>query len=176
MKFIAPLMIEHRLIMRMVRLLEEQLTDIDSGGRADADFIYHAVDFFRTYADRTHHGKEEDILFKALAGKPLSEEHKRIMGELLEEHVCARAKVAGLFEVNARYSGGEKQALGEMKPFLEALISLYPKHIEKEDRHFFIPAMDYFTEPEQELMLKEFFEFDRNMIHEKYRKVVEGFE
>lgn len=176
MKFIAPLLIEHRLILRMVSLLEDQLADIDSGERADAGFISSAVDFLRTYADRTHHGKEEDILFKGLADKPLSEEHRRIMGELLEEHVSARANVRGLSEANKRYSNGEKQALGEMRSFLEALVSLYPKHIEKEDRQFFIPAMDYFTESEQELMLKEFFEFDKTMIHEKYKKVVEGFE
>jgi len=175
-KFIAPLLIEHRLIMRMVDLLEKQREDIDSGTQADGNFISHAVDFFRTYADRTHHGKEEDILFKKLAEKSLSEEHRQTLQELLDEHVSARANVAGLSEANARYLRGEKEALEEISSFLEALVVLYPKHIEKEDRHFFIPVMDYLTSSEQDTMLKDFFEFDRNMIHEKYRKMVEGFE
>ena len=35
----------------------------------DPVFIDTAVDFIHTYADRCHHGKEEDILFKALAAK-----------------------------------------------------------------------------------------------------------
>ena len=46
-------------------------------------------------------------------------------------------------------------------------------HIEKEDKHFFIPAMDYFSKEEQSAMLDEFRVFDRNMIHEKYKKIVE---
>ena len=45
-------------------------------------------------------------------------------------------------------------------------------HIEKEDKHFFIPAMDYFSRDEQQKMLDEFREFDRKMIHEKYRAMV----
>ena len=53
---------------------------------------------------------------------------------------------------------------------------LYPKHIELEDRHFFIPVMDYFTEDEQQKMVGEFFEFDRNIIHNKYRKIAEELE
>jgi hemerythrin-like domain-containing protein len=176
MRFIAPLMIEHRLIMRMIKLLEKQLILIDSGQQADGFFIAQAVDFLQTYADRTHHGKEEDLLFKKLAEKNLSAEHRKVMEELLAEHVIARSKVRGLSEANLRYLQGEEKALGEIRSFLEALVSLYPAHIEKEDKHFFIPVMDYFSEGEQELMLKEFFDFDRNMIHENCRKMVEGFE
>jgi hemerythrin-like domain-containing protein len=169
-------MIEHRLIMRMVKLLEREAGRITSQGTVDTLFISQAVDFFRTYADRTHHGKEEDILFKKLAEKSLSEEHRRIMEELRSEHVLARSKVRGLSEANTRYLKGEEETLGDIRSAIEALASLYPKHIEKEDRHFFIPVMDYFTESEQELMMKEFSEFDKNMIHEKYVKAVEGFE
>jgi hypothetical protein len=33
--------------------------------------------------------------------------------------------------------------------------------------------MYYFSEEEQQAMLAEFWEFDRKMIHEKYKKVVE---
>jgi hemerythrin-like domain-containing protein len=53
---------------------------------------------------------------------------------------------------------------------------LFPKHIEKEDKHFFYPILDYFTGKEQDAMLQEFWEFDKKMIHEKYKKVVEEYE
>ncbi len=33
--------------------------------------------------------------------------------------------------------------------------------------------MDYFSGAEQQAMLDRFWEFDRKMIHEKYRRVVE---
>jgi rubredoxin len=54
------------------------------------------------------------------------------------------------------------------------LVKLYDKHITKEDREFFHPSMKYFTGPEKQSMLEEFNEFDRNMIHEKYRAVLEN--
>ena len=56
---------------------------------------------------------------------------------------------------------------------IEKLVKFYPLHIEKEDKHFFIPVMNYFSTKEQSVMLEKFWVFDRNMIHEKYRKIVE---
>ena len=176
MKPVGPLMIEHRLIERMVRLLKKELDMIDVGKKVDAVFISAAVDFFRTYADRTHHGKEEDILFRELAKKPLTDEHKKIMEELLEEHILARKNVKGLHEANERYSKGDVKAADEIKNFLKTLTNLYPLHIKKEDRRFFIPILEYFSKDEQEKMLKEFYEFDRKMIHERYAKSVERYE
>ena len=176
MKPIAPLMIEHRLIERMVDLLKKESAAIATGKKPDNAFIYAAVDFFQTYADRTHHGKEEDILFRELAKKQLTEEHKKIMDELKEEHARARMNVRGLLDAGRRYAGGAEGAAPKIRSYLDNLIELYPAHIEKEDRHFFIPVMEYFTAEEQEEMLREFYEFDGKMIHEKYKKVVEQYQ
>jgi hemerythrin-like domain-containing protein len=49
-------------------------------------------------------------------------------------------------------------------------------HIRKEDKDFFIPVMAYFSEAEQDAMLDEMWESDRDMIHEKYEDVVEALE
>jgi hemerythrin-like domain-containing protein len=57
-----------------------------------------------------------------------------------------------------------------------ALVALYPGHIEREDRVFFPTAMQYLDRSEQEAMLQEMWEFDKHMIHEKYRAVVERLE
>ena len=59
----APLMIEHRLIERMLSVIRDDLPKIKSKHKVDPVFVDIAVDFIRVYADRTHHGKEEDILF-----------------------------------------------------------------------------------------------------------------
>ena len=58
MKPIGPLMWEHRLIEKMLRLFEGEIKRISELNRLDTVFIDTAVDFIRTYADRTHHGKE----------------------------------------------------------------------------------------------------------------------
>jgi len=169
---IAPLMIEHRLIERMIDVMKEELFLIEKEKKVDPEFIGMAVDFIRTYADRCHHGKEEDILFRDLGGKKLREEHRHRMEELVEEHRWARKVTGRLVEANARYVQGNQEVLSAIADSIKTLIEFYPKHIEKEDRHFFIPCMDYFTEAEKEAMLKEEWEFDRSLIHEKYRNMV----
>ena len=175
MKPIGPLMWEHRLIEKMLSFFERATKKITEQNKVDPLFVDTAVDFIRTYADRTHHGKEEDILFRDLIKKPLSQEHARIMEELVEEHKYARSKVGMLVDAKQRYLKGEN-TLREVVVLLNELANFYPKHIEKEDKHFFYPCMDYFTREEQDRMLTEFYEFDRNMIHEKYRKIVDQVE
>ena len=166
MKPIGPLMREHRLIERMVVVLAKQF---------DPNLIPAAVDFFRTYADRTHHGKEEEILFRALARKPLSPKDSQIMRELIEEHVVARKMVKGLLDAHTRYSAGKMDSPDEVLALVRQLVDFYPRHILKEDRDFFFPCLEYLAADEQAAMLEEFWEFDRRMIHEKYQKVVDAF-
>jgi len=175
MKPIGPLMWEHRLIEQMLRLFEGEIRKINELNRIDTVFVDTAVDFIRIYADRTHHGKEEDILFRDLLKKPLTSEHAKIMGQLVEEHTYSRMIVGKLVEAKERYLKGE-EALQEIIDYLKELAQFYPRHIEKEDKRFFFPILDYFTKEEQDRILHEFWEFDKNMIHEKYRKVVEVLE
>jgi len=164
---------EHRVIERIVPLLRRQVEIMDEVGEADAAFLEKAADFFRVYADRTHHGKEEDILFRALGAKDMSAEHGRVMKELVEEHVQARATVKRLLDARLGWLRGDRGALRVIKEALLGLSEFYPAHIEKEDRRFFLPVMGYFDEAEQESMLEEFSEFDRGMIHWKYQRLLE---
>ncbi len=76
---IQRLMSEHRLIEKMVNLVQKENERIEASGRVDANFIVNAVDFFRTYADKYHHGKEEGILFKGLSKKKLTESDYNMM-------------------------------------------------------------------------------------------------
>lgn len=169
---IGPLMREHRLIERMVDVIKSELIKMSEQTELDPAFVDVAVDFFRTYADRCHHGKEEDILFKELAEKRLSQEDKKIMDELIEEHTYARKTVGVLKEARAKYVQNNKNALNEIETILKELTEFYTKHIEKEDKRFFYPCMNYFAKTELDAMLQSFWDFDRNMIHEKYERIV----
>jgi hemerythrin-like domain-containing protein len=166
-------MIEHRLIERMLELIKRESARIRDTNEINPVFIDNAVDFVRIYADRTHHGKEEDILFRDLAKKNMTSEEKRIMGELIQEHVLGRKTVSDLWDAKKRHFAGDNSALETVVDKLEFLVSFYPRHIEKEDKVFFPAMMKYLPAEEQERMLSEFWEFDRNMIHQKYRDLVE---
>ena len=172
----GPLMTEHRLIERMIAIIKRSLSQIEKEEKVDPVFIDTTVDFIRIYADRTHHGKEEDILFRDLNEKELSEKDRRVMNELIEEHVIGRKITMELVNANSRYRNGDETALTEIASNLSSLAAFYPKHIEKEDKVFFPAARGYFSEAQDQAMLNEFWEFDRKMIHEKYLSVVEAFE
>jgi hemerythrin-like domain-containing protein len=135
-----------------------------------------AVVFIRTYADRTHHGKEEDILFRNLGKRNLSTDDQRVMQELIDEHVFGRRTTQALVNANARYRNGDKTALRDIISKLRTITEFYPEHIEKEDRVFFPSCRTYFTDEEDQAMLAKFWEFDQKMIQEKYKAVVETLE
>jgi hemerythrin-like domain-containing protein len=176
MKPVGPLMWEHRLIEKMLTSLTKHIDKLEKTKIVNPLVIDVAVDFIRTYADRTHHGKEEEILFRDLAQKALTPGLKKIMQELLDDHLWGRKTTAALVAARNSYLQGDESKLAEIIDLARQLTDFYPKHIEKEDKHFFYPCQEYFTKEEQEKMLMEFWEFDRKMIHEKYNKVYEEYD
>jgi hemerythrin-like domain-containing protein len=173
MKPRGPLMIEHRLIEKMIAVIRDQIALMRKQNRVDPIFVDAAVDFIRTYADKTHHGKEEDILFMELETRNISTEDRKVMQELIEEHKFARKQVAELVQAKEYYLAGRKEELKTVLDRLATLIEFYPEHIRREDEAFFPDTEKYFTRDELDAMIGEFWEFDKKMIHEKYKAVVE---
>lgn len=169
---IGPLMIEHRLIERMISVMEKELERTKKEKTANPKFIDTAVNFIRTYADKCHHGKEEKIMFRDLEKKAMKPDDKRIMEELIQEHVQARKMTGQLVEAKTKYENGNEAALVTIIDIMNQLVQFYPKHIEKEDKVFFKPAMEYLTKAERDAMLEEEYEFDKNFIHVVYKDIV----
>ena len=148
MRPVGPLMIEHRLIERMLALLALEHRRIVESKNIDYEFLDVSIDFLKTYVDKYHHGKEEDILFRDLAEKPLSPEDRKMLNELIEEHGRTRKAVERL-ETARRQQADEKYDITEIAKKMETLTKWYPVHIEKEDKHFFVSSMNYLSEKEQ---------------------------
>ena len=128
----SALVAEHRLILRMLDVLERNALRTRRGEFRDYAFYLDAVDFIRTYADRFHHAKEEDILFEELvangmprANSPVAAmlmEHDRGRAFVKEMEAAARAALAG--------KGGQDEAIAaNALGYLELL----REHIAKED-------------------------------------------
>jgi len=169
-------MIEHRLIERMFKLVGAEIDRMKTEGNANPIFIDIMVDFIRTYADRTHHGKEEDILFRDLATKQTTPEDQKGMQKLIDDHIFARKTVKELVEARDAYMKGDTGKLKIIVNKLQTLADFYPEHIRMEDKEFFPATERYFSQQELDAMLAEFWEFDRNMIHEKYKAIIEKME
>jgi hemerythrin-like domain-containing protein len=171
MKPIGPLMMEHRTIERMLAVFARERERMVRTGQIDYGAVRISVDFFKTYIDGFHHGKEEEILFKTLEDRPLSTEDQKVMGELMDEHSRARGIVEKLEKV-VRYREQAHVTLEEVTKNMELLLKWYPAHIEKEDKRFFLHALKYLSIAEQASMLEEIREFDRNFTQVRYSALI----
>ncbi len=169
---IGPLMIEHRLIERMIALLKKEGDRIEREKDIHAGLLETAIDFIRTYVERCHHGKEEEIFYRELDKKAVSDEHRRILEEILDEHRQSRTALAQLEDAKASFLKGDRGSLSRIIGTIRFFVELYPRHIDKEDRHFFLPCMAYFSQEEKDAMLAREHEFDRDLFHQLYKEKV----
>lgn len=123
---------EHRLILRMIALLERKAPPTVAGNYRNWQFYLDGVDFIRNYADRYHHAKEEDVLFEALVENGMPRQNSPVAAMLME-HDQGRAYV-GAMEAAARQAleGHEGQAQTVADNAL-AYAALLKEHIAKED-------------------------------------------
>ena len=169
---VEVLISEHKLILQTVELVKKETKKVDANKKVDPLFIGTIVDFFRTYADRFHHGKEEGILFSELSRKQLNEAHNKMMNELVMEHAFARRTVTELEHANELYVLGKPDAVEKVLELLDTLVHLYPMHIDKEDNNFFFPVMAYFSEHEQKEMLSSFLSFNEDFTDKRYKQLI----
>lgn len=161
---------EHRTIENTMKMFELEIKRISEENRIDPISMYDSIDFIRTYTDLVHQGKEEDILFRELSKKDLLPEHAKIMNDLKKEHIISENIVNKWMAANNRYLD-EEDTFQKFISYLKELTQFYPQHIKKEEKDFYIPIQNYFGTEENAKMILEFVEFDKNILHWKYRKV-----
>jgi len=120
---------EHVLIKRWVALIPAVVDHLDLESGEGRQLIRDGIDMIRSYADRYHHAKEEDILFKYF------DEKSEILQVMYEDHTTGRGHVKAMLEALDRK---DKATLGE---HLLAYRDLLTEHIKKEDEILY-PWMD----------------------------------
>src|ERR1035437_4392271 len=97
MRPIALLSKEHRLIERVLDALTDYADQVERGADVSADDLARFVTWIRGYADASHHGKEEDVLFVRMVAAGMPGDDGPI-GLMLEQHEEGRRLVGVLFE------------------------------------------------------------------------------
>jgi hemerythrin-like domain-containing protein len=126
---IQKLVDEHVLIKRWIALIPKVVNDLDVETEEGQQLIRDGVDMIRSYADKFHHAKEEEILFKYF------DENLEILKVMHEDHTHARGLVKAMLEANERK---DQNAVAEN---LMAYRELLTEHIRKEDEILY-PWMD----------------------------------
>lgn len=130
---------EHRVIERVLLALE-----LAAGQEVASAFYRQALRFLTQYADRCHHGKEEDLLFPVLEARGLPCEGPTSV--MREEHDVGRGHLRSLAQAL------EAQDLAGLRDTSLAYVALMRDHIYKEDELLFPMAQSVLRPDDDEAL------------------------
>lgn len=123
---------EHQLILRMITLLEKNAPLTVEGKYLKWQFYLDGIDFIRQYADRFHHAKEEDILFKALVDNGMPKDNSPVAAMLME-HDQGRSFVRAMEIAVLEAQSGRTDTYQSIAENALGYAALLRGHIGKED-------------------------------------------
>lgn len=165
---------EHEGILFGLQVLEKMSGLLSAGKNVPVDDLKEMVNFFKLFADKCHHGKEEGLLFPEMEKAGIPNENGPI-GQMLLEHEEGRKYIAQM-------SDTFKQDFRPAVFVTPALyyISLLRNHIEKENNVLF-PMGDERIPPDvQKRLLTAFEEHEEKVMgagtHERLHELLDAFE
>ncbi|MCH7819575.1 MAG: hemerythrin domain-containing protein [Candidatus Marinimicrobia bacterium] len=167
---------EHDAILVMLKILEKVCLRLDVGERVEETDLENIVEFFKEFADKCHHRKEEDLLFPALEEYGIPNEGGPI-GVMLSEHVIGRDNVKEMSNSINDYKEGKEYSSKEFAGYARNYIALLTEHIDKENNILFVMADTRIPEERQQSLLLEFERAEEEKIgpgvHEKYHRLLD---
>jgi hemerythrin-like domain-containing protein len=168
---------EHHYIKKVVAALRTIGDRLQGDSEPNVDQLRRIVRFMREFADRCHHGKEEDLLFPAMEEKGVPESGCPL-GALRNDHMHGRKLVTSLREGTESYAAGDRSALQQIRSAIDGICELYPNHIWREDEMVFPMASRIFTQDELADLRRRFetVEEEIGQEHEVFAKFAEELE
>jgi hemerythrin-like domain-containing protein len=175
MKSTDELRKEHEGILLMLHILEAVSQKIRQGDRIAPDKLDKIVEFLSVFADRCHHGKEEDFLFPALEASGIPNKGGPI-GVMLDEHKMGRSLIANLKESADLYRSGEEKASANFASAAGKYVELLRQHILKENNILFPMADNVLSAESDKELFSSFESLERDRIgkgkHEEFHALL----
>jgi hemerythrin-like domain-containing protein len=146
---------EHEAILKMLDATDEVARLLSRGKPVAPQTLSGLVEFLQLFADRCHHGKEEEHLFPALEQKGLPRSGGPI-GVMLNEHEQGRALIQQMGEASQVYAAGRAEGGQAWAVAARGYCSLLRSHIMKENNILFAMAEQLLTETEQQALTEAF--------------------
>lgn len=151
---------EHEVILGMLATLEAIAQQVETGKDVPPSVLLDLQDFFMLYADRAHHGKEEELLFPLLERKGVPRVGGPV-GCMLVEHDQGRELVRGMARNATACAAGEALARRAWVEAAREYANLLRNHIWKENEVLFLMADRVLTSEEQAALAREFEKAER---------------
>jgi hemerythrin-like domain-containing protein len=179
MKATKILMDEHRVIERVLSVLEAAVAKAERGEAVRPGMFLEAADFIKDFADGSHHHKEEGVLFEAMAAAGVPREAGPI-AVMLSEHEQARAYTRAIREAAQRWERGDTAAVSQVATAARGYAALLRQHIAKEDQILFPMAEQAIPRGKHDSVIEAFDQVEpeavRASVHAKYVALAEALE
>jgi hemerythrin-like domain-containing protein len=140
---------EHDAILHVLNIVDKMLSADTKEDVDNLKFGNELVFFLKIFADKCHHGKEEDYLFKELSSRGIPDEGVQV-GELLIEHQQGREYISSMSK------SLESKDLDNFKATAAKYRDLLRTHIDKENNDLFVMADKLLDEARQSELFEKF--------------------
>ena len=157
------LMAEHENIVRFADIMKIKCCNVLEGEVVDTKLFREAIDFVRNYADKHHHGKEEQILFERMLAKlgPVAE--KLVKMGMLVEHDLGRLYMTELEAALNRYDENKNtENKLDILTNMTGYIDLIKRHAGKENAVVFSFADRSLTDEDKAYVDQKTKEFEED--------------
>lgn len=180
MNTIKILVNEHDNIKKVLKVIRKICVGIAEGKEVPHDDLVSIIDFIRNYADKYHHGKEENMLFKDMTAELVDKIGTGPVQGMLIEHDFGRSFVRDLEAALKVYKEGNKEARVDIIANAMGYANLLEKHIFKEDNMLYKYAEKNLKKETINKLDREFKEYEEKQEHietkNKYIKLAEELE
>lgn len=168
---IDALVHEHTTILAVLDAAEHEVLRIEDGGEIRDSFWRGYLEFLANYADRCHHAKEEDVLFRELERRGMSREAgpTACMRHEHDEMRLGRNRMAELLT---------SDDAGALCSAVRGSIAALRAHIEKENDVLFPMARDLLDDAAVQQIRRGFGEIEHDAMgagtHERYEQLAKS--
>lgn len=167
---------EHRAIEIVLDGFDKASRLLEEGEHVDLSLMADCLDFATGFADRCHHAKEEQELFKVLEARGISSEGGPI-GVMLHDHDEGRHLLKCIGKDLDKLTQGDHSARQPLAEAMKCYAALMRNHIAKEDQVLFVLASRVLTDEDDEKLVDAFERLEETQIghavHERYHRMLD---
>ena len=117
----------------MLKVIRKLCYSVMTNSDLDIADLPRIIDFVRTYADKHHHGKEEDILFETMNKEIEKLAKSGAITGMYIEHDMGRLYMGNLEKAINRFKSGDDESRLDIIANAISYTDLLDRHIEKEN-------------------------------------------
>lgn len=160
---------DHEAILNVIKILDKMMLMNSKKELVLLQYYDEFAYFLKIFAEKCHHEKEENYLFRELVNKGISSESGPIR-VMLDEHNQSREYITLMNK------SLESKDLAEFNIVAQKYFNLLKEHIEKENNVLFVMVDQLLDKSEQDALYEKFKKHEESVIgygvHEKFQFMI----